>query len=576
MKKFLIFITVLLLGFGLFGCDKKEEEPSVSGSSPTEILPTPTPSETAKPPTVTPSPTPSPTPEPSPTPTEELKTYFILDEYGNYGGTTNRSRYGMGAPLNGANNHPDTQYYMINDYYNMLSTKNRTINTNFQPYQQTMANSDGIASALMILNHFGEDVYNEYTEVNLVDEYERLNNQTIFGNGTTASGLGNLFNVLGYETQVNQFHELGSTTNAKIENISAWIKDHLDRGRLVMVRHQTGFSYNWNVVIGIETMGTSYVRDDVLILADPYDNLDHFQDGYHTIPIGRFYRWWQNMQESGDFTDQFDSVVVYPKTPRRFERFEDSTEIIQEIPEIQLLLNPDGTYGGTRDADLWGSVNGGNGTLDHHHSIYYKFNDYFNMNSTDTLALLTGYRAFQQTMASSCGICSTLSVLNYYGIDVEEYDEVYLVEKYEQITGSIIRNKGVGANGLRSLVATFGFVGEASSYSKANYVDNSSMTFPTYDSFLNWALGYLRDGVPIPVSWRPHGGHWEVIIGIDTMGTDDPYDDVIILADSSDNWDHYQDGYNTLPATTFYRQWYNGSFTYNQQYMVFRNESIYN
>lgn len=98
------------------------------------------------------------------------------------------------------------------------------------------------------------------------------------------------------------------------------------------------------------------------------------------------------------------------------------------------------------------------------------------------------------------------------------------------------------------------------------------MLFPTYDSFLTWVTTNLNGNTPMPVSWRPHGGHWEVIIGIDTMGTDYIYDDVLILADSADNWDHYQDGYNIVPATLFYRQWYNGSFSYNQQYNIFANK----
>ena len=98
------------------------------------------------------------------------------------------------------------------------------------------------------------------------------------------------------------------------------------------------------------------------------------------------------------------------------------------------------------------------------------------------------------------------------------------------------------------------------------------MIFSTYEKFLTWVQDNLAKGTPMPVSWRPHSGHWEVIIGIDTMGTDYIYDDVIVLADSHDTWDHYQDGYNTIPATMFYRQWYNGSFTYNQQYCVFDNK----
>jgi hypothetical protein len=41
------------------------------------------------------------------------------------------------------------------------------------------------------------------------------------------------------------------------------------------------------------TCGTESPYDDVLILADPYDITDHFQDGYYTYPLGRFFSMWR-------------------------------------------------------------------------------------------------------------------------------------------------------------------------------------------------------------------------------------------------------------------------------------------
>ena len=105
---------------------------------------------------------------------------------------------------------------------------------------------------------------------------------------------------------------------------------------------------------------------------------------------------------------------------------------------------------------------------------------------------------------------------------------------------------------------------------------NTSVSAPLQalvnEALFEWVVENLSKGTPMPISWRPHGGHWEVIIGYDDMGTDYPYDDVLVLADSGDSWDHYQDGYNTLVASQFYHQWFNGSFTYNQQLAVFDND----
>jgi hypothetical protein len=67
----------------------------------------------------------------------------------------------------------------------------------------------------------------------------------------------------------------------------------------------------------------------------------------------------------------------------------------------------------------------------------------------------------------------------------------------------------------------------------------------------------LEKDRPVMASIKNRGGHWVTIIGLDDMGTSNIYDDVIIISDSSDYWDHYQDGYNTYPATAFYRNHYN-------------------
>lgn len=500
----------------------------------------------------------------------ELTKHLILDSNGNYGGTTNRSKYGYGAPLNGEYDNLDTPYYLLTDYYYMKSTNTRTIFSKFSPYQQTMADSGGIACALMVLNYLGEDVNKTYTEVNLVNRYEELMNQQVYKNGTTPEGLVKLMTNIGYKAEEVNYLELASTTMQKIADFNDWVKETIDAGKFIFVRYQDTMDYGWHVIIGYDSMGTEYAKDDVLILADPFDNADHYQDGYSVVPTGRFYRWWLNVDKAGNTVDKFSGIVVTPKTQIEFTRVNETPKNTQVVPERHLLLNPDGSFGGTRDASKYGTIPEKNGETDHLTSVYHKFVDYYNMTSSGTRYILTNYMAFQQTMASSCGICSTMSVLNYYGEDISKYDEVWLTDKYCEVNGKdTIKNVGVGSGGLNKLVAVLGYNSEARSYSKANYVNESSMVFDTYEKFQAWVVKNLEKGTPMPVSWRPQGGHWEVIIGYDSMGNDNPYDDVIVLADSHDTFDHYQDGYNTLPAYLFFRQWYNGSFTYNQQYNIF-------
>ncbi len=496
--------------------------------------------------------------------------HLILDQNGNYGGTINRSKYGYGTPLNGEFDHLDTPYYQINDYYQLSSTESRTIFNNFQPYQQTMADSGGIACSLMLLNYLGEDVRSTYTEVNLVERYEELNHKAVYQNGTTSDGLIKLFTSLGYKANPINYIEIASNTTEKISDFNDWIKEIIDQGKFVFVRYHDTISFGWHLIIGYDSMGTAYSKDDVLIFADPYDTDDHYQDGYSISPSGRFYRWWLNVDLAGNTKNQFDGFIVEPKEPITFNRITEEPKIVQIVPNRYLLLNPDGSFGGTRDESKYGTIPEKNGETDSLTSIYHSFVDYYNLTNTLNRSILTNFKVFQQTMASSCGICSTLAVLNYYGEDINYYDEVWLTEKYCVVNDKeTIKNVGVGSGGLKKLVATIGYNSEARSYSKANYVNESSMVLPTYELFTNWVKNNLSKNTPMPVSWRPQGGHWEVIIGYDTMGTDYIYDDVIVLADPHDTFDHYQDGYNTLPAHLFYRQWYNGSFTYNQQYNIF-------
>ena len=134
--------------------------------------------------------------------------YLLVDSNGNYGGTRNRAKYGIGAPLSGMYDQPNTVYYTINDYYNMKSTKRadgtaeRTIYTGFAPYQQTTRYS-GIAGAVAVLNYWGVEVTTD-TEVELIAKYEEANSTTLSARETD-TGLANMWKALGYNAAVETF-----------------------------------------------------------------------------------------------------------------------------------------------------------------------------------------------------------------------------------------------------------------------------------------------------------------------------------------------------------------------------------
>ena len=76
------------------------------------------------------------------------------------------------------------------------------------------------------------------------------------------------------------------------------------------------------------------------------------------------------------------------------------------------------------------------------------------------------------------------------------------------------------------------------------------------------------------VAWNDWGGHWQVVIGYDTLGTETTQDDVLIVADPYDTTDHNQDGYTVYGAERFYYNWtmydfFEGQGIENQRDLMF-------
>ena len=177
--------------------------------------------------------------------------------------------------------HPDTRYYTINDFYNMKSGRGLHILPRFSTYQQTTEYSCGAASALMVLEWFGEREYDE-------PEICRLAG-TDTSRGTSVEGLEDFFTAIGWEADA---HGDTKPRFESIEECEAFLIGTIDEGVPVMV-DWVDWSGHWMVVIGIDVCGNDDPYDDVLIMADPYDVTDHYQDGYYTVPFGRFFYMWR-------------------------------------------------------------------------------------------------------------------------------------------------------------------------------------------------------------------------------------------------------------------------------------------
>ncbi|BBB89487.1 MAG TPA: C39 family peptidase [Methylomusa anaerophila] len=178
-------------------------------------------------------------------------------------------------------------------------------------------------------------------------------------------------------------------------------------------------------------------------------------------------------------------------------------------------------------------------------SPYYSFLDFYNLQSTDTLTILSEYKTYQQTTEITCGPAAALTVLVHFGNT--SWDE----RKVAKIMGT---KPGTGTD-TNGMVKFFKLIGwdVKSSLAAAN---KDGITFATVKDFRDFTIANLKDNTPILVENIDWGGHWRAIIGYDTMGTDTVADDILILADSYDTADHLQDGYVVNPVEKFYYMWF--------------------
>ena len=186
------------------------------------------------------------------------------------------------------------------------------------------------------------------------------------------------------------------------------------------------------------------------------------------------------------------------------------------------------------------------------------------MGSEGSRILLPGYTVLQQTMSSSCGVCAVNGVLTYYGVEDDPYEmeESYTL-LYEELNRKLVRGNGSSVTYHKVTLADMGYNSETFGSPTA-----ADPIFPTLESYMEFMRSNLLSGKPVVLSTYLGSGHFLTVIGVDDMGTDYIYDDVIITADSCDYWDGHQDGYNVFSAYKFYRQHTNSTHSSQFSSMV--------
>lgn len=544
--------------------------------------------------------------------------YLILNADGeSYGGSLNDALYGKGAPLNGEYDVDNSDYYFNGDYYNMPSNNERKLFPKFMPYQQTMQDTSGIACIVMILNYLGYDV-SKYSELYLLKEYERINETTVYGNGTTPAGLVALVNELGLKLNGNEviancteIDTTSFTTDTKndYDAIVALFRQCILDGKFLVMRYQSPNGYGYKVLLGHDNKGKvqysvreytsthSIVEDDYFIFAEPNDNYDHFQDGFTANRSNNVIRWWFNMDVDGTVLNEHEYFIIDPSIDVEFndDKADKETAIQdaylnmykyavslgdneedEEIKELLYTYPRNGQdmwqsssgvvvetkkYGSSRDSGTYGNVSTGGGVTDRPDLPYAKINDFYNIDSNTTRTLLPNYAILQQTMGSSSGVCSVTSVLKYYGgyATTTHYDfELSYYSAYNNNDSFTDVVSGGTLNDCHKIVLKD--LGYTAHYYQSR--QGETPVFEDYYAFKSFVKYNLDNGRPIVTIISPSDGQHVTIIGYDDMGNDHIYDDVLITADSADDWDGYQDGYVVISANQFYRQFTQG-FTSN-------------
>ncbi len=487
--------------------------------------------------------------------------------------------YGLdGAVTDSTEDIIPSKYYEQPPIYQATSNDNLTILTNFKTTQQTTSWTCGPTSALMVLEWFGKR--GDLNELDLASIRGKD-----FGGATNLKQMMNIFDglekKLGQKWNVVSSYDLYEDEDGyymlKVEKDKALylqeaISYYLEKGIPMIVGWQD-WAGHYQVIIGYDNMGTEVTQDDVLIFADPYDTTDHKQGGYLIQSYERFIYDW-----SVSFDPDFDSCIFLVASPEGYTYkapakgvgiTEDRTNIGKFTNDNMIAFGdklPQQLEEFAKDYafEVWLDENGLGGPAastyfragDHNYSPYYKYVDAYNLKDTKSLQVLENFKTIQQATEYTCGVTSMLMTLEWFGKrgDLTEIDLANKREKTDDLPGTNVKEM---LNVIKNLDTKWKV---KSSY---DLVDGDSLmecgikADGKYMDLADMIPYYVSKNIPVMIMWHEWGGHWQVIIGYDDMGTEGTQDDVLILADPYDTTDHNQNGYVIESYERFIYDWGN-------------------
>ncbi len=469
--------------------------------------------------------------------------------------------YGIGdwSGVTDFSNLPDETYWPFIDYYNTTSDDSLTILTGYRSSMQVTSGTCGMASALSALDWFGLR-----GDLNEKDMIALRQPNDYWGGFTSLAQLVSVFENLPKAGITGGWKLQSSFDDPYALFDPAWVKATLRGGSPIMVGWNS-WGAHWQVIIGYDDMGTEGTNDDVLIMMDPYDSTDQDNDGYTIQSYERlaYGVGFEDVDLSDEGEYWYTSYLVatpkkwkhrpatgagIPDDPTNIGDFSDDHKIPYGDAAADLELFYPDTPGVSEENGLAGAATGGyERSGDYDNSPYFKFFDWFDAESTDSLTLLEGFRTTQQATEWTCGPCSALMTMDWFGMNDMGLTEFDLAQmRQDGATGATL------ADGEKEIFENL----------NADY-GQDWVVFTMRDYFAANPEAWVGDlipellanGIPMMIAWDEWGGHWQVIIGYDTMGTEATQDDVLVLVDAYDTNDHNQDGYFLEPFERLVYGW---------------------
>ena len=188
------------------------------------------------------------------------------------------------ADINGSLNINHSSYYPVLNFYDQSEKISKTLQIlpKFKTYQQSTMVTCGPASAFMALRYFG---------INNISEHDLAKSAHSSDTGTETIPLGKAVQELA-GNQVEVSWKEGNN-DISFEEFTKMVTDCTNpKTNCVLLLENIQWGGHWTTLIGYDNMGTNTTADDVLVLADPFDTSDHYQDGYYVVSFEKFYKMW--------------------------------------------------------------------------------------------------------------------------------------------------------------------------------------------------------------------------------------------------------------------------------------------